>query len=338
MITTRYWTSRRASKVSKSITERKIDERPIMSDNAARIVGVDARKNATPRGWTEAEDESLKWTVNMFGATKWTMLASRMKETHGVDRTGKQCRERWMNHVNPSIKKGEWTHEEDEHLLRQYEVLGSRWSEIARSMNTGRTDGDVKNHFNSSLKKRVVVNEVKTPPRRRQKREELDLGYPLEFSVDSIVHESKTTEKMLEDLGFGELGDFDSLESILRMKEQPHENLVRQPLDVQLERVVKPRFLKFEQLFDEPKRPGGFYMREWSGVIAREGVPGRCYKVELTGGDKTNQIRVMKKINALLKAEDEDLSDTSGENALGAEPGSVELEFEEDVVLTLPVV
>ena len=74
-----------------------------------------------------------------------------MKHLQG--RIGKQCRERWYNHLNPSIKKGNWTVQEDKVLFRSQFVFGNRWSEISKLL-PGRTENSVKNRFTSTAKKR----------------------------------------------------------------------------------------------------------------------------------------------------------------------------------------
>lgn len=99
--------------------------------------------------WTKEEDSTLENLVNRTGPRNWTALAA-----HMTSRSGKQCRERWLNHLDPSIKKGPWSQEEDDRLVMLHSSIGNKWSEIAKHI-PGRTDNSLKNRWNSTLRRKV---------------------------------------------------------------------------------------------------------------------------------------------------------------------------------------
>lgn len=97
--------------------------------------------------WTDEEDDKLRLMVQRYGSKNWTRIASLLPT-----KVGKQCRRRWQNHLNATLKTYVWTAEEDKTLLEGHRILGNKWTEIAR-MVTGRTDNAVKNRFVALTKK-----------------------------------------------------------------------------------------------------------------------------------------------------------------------------------------
>lgn len=97
--------------------------------------------------WTSEEDQKLMQWVKTEGPTKWAQAANYIK-----GRSGKQCRERWFNNLNPGVKKGNWAKEEDELIFELYQKYGSSWSKIAKFI-PGRTENAIKNRFYSTLRK-----------------------------------------------------------------------------------------------------------------------------------------------------------------------------------------
>ncbi|KAL4497080.1 hypothetical protein ABPG72_002236 [Tetrahymena utriculariae] len=105
--------------------------------------------------WTAEEDEKLIYWVQQYGPYKWSQCSELIN-----GRSGKQCRERWFNNLNPNVKKGNWTQEEDNAIFRGYLSHGSSWSKIAKNLE-GRTENSVKNRFYSTVRKLLSDMEKK---------------------------------------------------------------------------------------------------------------------------------------------------------------------------------
>ncbi|PAN16651.1 hypothetical protein PAHAL_3G074900 [Panicum hallii] len=99
--------------------------------------------------WSKEEDEIIIEMVNKLGPKKWSTIAQALP-----GRIGKQCRERWHNHLNPGINKDAWTQEEEIKLIHAHQTYGNKWAELTKFL-PGRTDNAIKNHWHSSVKKKI---------------------------------------------------------------------------------------------------------------------------------------------------------------------------------------
>jgi hypothetical protein len=139
--------------------------------------------------WTGAEDETILTHVMTHGAKDWVALAELLP-----GRIGKQCRERWINHLSPLVTRAAWSAEEDEKLIELHERFGNQWTVVA-SFFTGRTDNDVKNRWNSSLRLRVERRLKGEPEFRKRGRKPKTTG--LQISTASN-HEQMQTSSSCE--------------------------------------------------------------------------------------------------------------------------------------------
>ncbi|KAL5143527.1 Phosphate transporter PHO1 9 [Glycine soja] len=114
---------------------------PILMEGSSGV-----RKGA----WSQIEDNLLRDCVNLHGEGKWHLVPKRA----GLNRCRKSCRLRWLNYLKPNIKRGDFSEDEVDLMIRLHKLLGNRWSLIAGRL-PGRTSNDVKNYWNTYMRRKV---------------------------------------------------------------------------------------------------------------------------------------------------------------------------------------
>ncbi|RCV19028.1 hypothetical protein SETIT_3G350800v2 [Setaria italica] len=109
--------------------------------------------------WSPEEDEKLVAYMLRSGQGSWSDVA----RNAGLQRCGKSCRLRWINYLRPDLKRGAFSPQEEDLIVSLHAILGNRWSQIAARL-PGRTDNEIKNFWNSTIKKRLKNSSSASSP------------------------------------------------------------------------------------------------------------------------------------------------------------------------------
>lgn len=251
--------------------------------------------------WKEEEDNKLVELVEKYGPKDWSTIAS-----HIQGRIGKQCRERWFNHLSPEVRKTNWSPEEDRIIIEAHHRLGNKWTAISKLLD-GRPANAIKNHWNSTLLKRIQDSNGGMPIRRERKNSKTKSLSPsfqplglnaLNTSTNSLGSFSE------EDDDEDDLSDDSDSEDLLESSssssspEQPASPDMDSPV-LQTRMPQPPQFIPFQQqllqelqfqqlqqaMFANPFGDGNMW--EWSGLPAQQinvHTAGASLPIAMNGG------------------------------------------------------
>ncbi|KAI3817370.1 hypothetical protein L1987_11160 [Smallanthus sonchifolius] len=143
--------------------------------------------------WTPEEDRKLLSYVQQFGHGSWRSLPSKA----GLKRCGKSCRLRWTNYLRPDIKRGKFSLEEERTIIQLHALLGNRWSTIAAHL-PRRTDNEIKNYWNSHIKKRMTkmgIDPMTHKPKNGTQLLSSNLNHMAQWEASRLEAEARLVQK-----------------------------------------------------------------------------------------------------------------------------------------------
>ncbi|KAL9690500.1 hypothetical protein QQ045_010900 [Rhodiola kirilowii] len=181
--------------------------------------------------WCVEEDRLLTTYINAKGEGNWKALPQKA----GLNRCGKSCRLRWINYLKPGIKRGGFTLDEDDLLIKLHNLLGNRWALIAGRL-PGRTDNEIKNYWKTTLsKKKQAIDNTKLNQNIRSKQQPRSLDHnqrrpncrPTADDQQVIVHYTKAYRCNNENLPASlQMLDNNNVNSVMKNEEILLDNLL----------------------------------------------------------------------------------------------------------------
>lgn len=152
----------------------------------------------TKGAWSKQEDQKLIDYIQKHGEGCWNSLP----KVAGLRRCGKSCRLRWINYLRPDLKRGSFGEDEEDLIIRLHTLLGNRWSLIAGRL-PGRTDNEVKNYWNSHLKKKLpIMDTTLLPPNKPHASNHAPNGKHVKYfndiddDVDEVIDDEVSTDSV----------------------------------------------------------------------------------------------------------------------------------------------
>ncbi|XP_042499146.1 transcription repressor MYB4-like [Macadamia integrifolia] len=171
--------------------------------------------------WTTEEDRLLVRLVDEYGVKNWSHIAQNFN-----GRIGKQCRERWHNHLRLDIRKGAWTEEEDKIIIEEHAKVGNKWADISKKLE-GRTENAIKNHWNATKRRQLTKRKYRCSDPRKSGSSSLLQDYILSLTQTSNVADN---------------GSNQGINSNYDISNRP---------DIYLDRMMFPEEKSLESMFDE---------------------------------------------------------------------------------------
>nr|AXY87642.1 myb-related protein 308-like protein [Cymbidium sinense] len=216
--------------------------------------------------WTKEEDERLIAYIRANGEGCWRSLP----KAASLLRCGKSCRLRWINYLRPDLKRGNFTEEEDELIIKLHSLLGNKWSLIAARL-PGRTDNEIKNYWNTHIKRKLISRG--TDPATHRPLHEAQANNTISFfkGENKIVEFVKREDERNKSSSSSSCCSSNSSEKLLiwrRSEEDDDEKMKWRCPDLNLELSISPPFEKKEDLCDY-------------NVLNGEALIGLCFSCKL---------------------------------------------------------
>ncbi|CAN1329684.1 Transcription factor MYB36 [Linum perenne] len=182
------------------------------------------KANVKKGPWSPEEDAKLKSYIETNGTgNNWIALPQKI----GLKRCGKSCRLRWLNYLRPNIKHGGFSEEEDNIICSLYISIGSRWSIIAAQL-PGRTDNDIKNYWNTRLKKKLLGRrKQQNHHHHHQQQQQQQQSLPLEGSTPATT--VTTTQDDHESLSGLSNSAIERLQLHMKLQHQSNNQMMMNP-------------------------------------------------------------------------------------------------------------